>query len=78
MVLHSNTYYAVPTASGSDAVTKKQLKFDSPSLAHRHCKKETLGNPRPDLTTLLQSYSCMVDESTIIVNAGTIPQKEYV
>ena len=44
---------------------RRELKFNSPALAHRHSNKETTGNTRPDLTTLLQSYGHMVGESTI-------------
>ena len=65
MVLHSNIYYTVPTTLCSDEVTKKGAKFDSPSLAHRHHKKEFTGYTMPDLTTFLQSYGHMVGESTI-------------
>ncbi len=49
---------------------RRELKFDSPSLAHKHSKKEITGNTRPDLTTLSQSYGHMVGESTMIVNKG--------
>ena len=76
MVLHSNTYYAVPTASCSDAVTKKGAKFDSPYLAHRHSKRRPQATP--DLTllyTLSQRYGHLVGESTIIVNEGYYPAK---
>ena len=65
MVLHSNTYYTVPPALCSDAVTKKGAKVQQPLSCTQTQQKETTGNTRPDLTTLLQSYGHMVGESTI-------------
>ena len=78
MVLHSNTYYTVPTASCSDAVTKKGAKVWQPLSCTQTQQKETTGNTRPDLTTLLQSYGHMVGESTIWWIKVIIPQKESV
>ena len=75
MVLHSNTYYTVPTASCSDAVTKKGAKVRQPLSCTQTQQKETTGNTRPDLTTLSQSYGHTVGESTMIVNKGIYPAK---
>ena len=54
---------------------RRELKFDSPSLAHKHRKKEITGNTRP---TLLPSHRVMVTwlvKALYIVNKGNYPAK---
>jgi hypothetical protein len=44
--IHSKTYYAVPTASCSDAATKREMTFGIPFLAHT----QTIGDNRQHQT----------------------------
>ena len=57
--IHSKTYYAVPTTWCSDAVTKKELKFGIPSVAHRHKQLATTGNSKLTLPNPLKELSSL-------------------